>query len=325
LNLKLLSAGTCCLQLFTVNLTIAMIPASAYTVAPQIWHWHNLPIAYQSLGTSGPALVLVHGFGASLGHWRKNIPELAQHHRVFALDLVGFGGSAKPLDLAYTFETWGQQIADFCQEVVGEAAYLVGNSIGCIAAMQAAVTQPAIARGAVLLNCSLRMLHERRRAQIPWHQQLSTPLIQSLLSIKPIGYFFFQQLANPKTIKQILRQAYSRVDAVTDELVHLILAPAQDPGAAEVFIAFTRYSQGPLPEDLLAVLSCPALIVWGEADPWEPLELGRKLADFPAVERFVTLPNVGHCPQDEAPEQVNALIRQWVADQISCFCPDSLP
>jgi pimeloyl-ACP methyl ester carboxylesterase len=90
------------------------------------------------------------------------------------------------------------------------------------------------------------------------------------------------------------------------------MAPTTDPGAADVFLAFTAYSQGPLPEDLLAVLPCPALLVWGEADPWEPIELGRQLANFSTVQQFIPLKGVGHCPQDEAPEQVNAILREWI-------------
>ena len=54
------------------------------------------------------------------------------------------------------------------------------------------------------------------------------------------------------------------------------------------------------------------LIAWGEADPWEPIALGRELANFPVVEEFVTLPGVGHCPQDEVPQQVNPLLLRWL-------------
>lgn len=290
------------------------------------WVWRGFPIAYQTQGMEGTPVVLVHGFGASSGHWRKNIPALAAENRVFALDLIGFGSSAKPQpgplqeghQVPYTFETWGHQLVDFCREVVQEPVVFVGNSIGCIAAMQAAVQEPAIARGVALLNCSLRMLHERRRDSVPWHQQLSTPIIQSLLSVKPLGEFFFRQVAQPKVIRNILGQAYPRKEAITDELIEIILTPAQDRGAADVFLAFTRYSQGPLPEDLLAVLPCPALMIWGDADPWEPIELGRTLlGQWPAVEKFVALAGVGHCPQDEAPELINPLLQDWLAQNFS--------
>ncbi|MFM7428209.1 MAG: alpha/beta fold hydrolase [Elainella sp.] len=289
--------------------------SSPLLAPPQTWLWQGFDVCYQTQGESGPAVILVHGFGASWGHWRKNIPVLAQNCRVFALDLLGFGGSAKPAPnqpLGYTFETWGQQIADFCREIVGAPAVLVGNSVGCIAAMQAAVIAPELVQSVALLNCSLRLLHDRRRAQQPWFKQIGAPLLQNLLSIKPLGHGFFRLLAKPNTVRKILLQAYANPAAVTDELIEILMAPAAAPGAADVFIAFTRYSQGPLPEDLLAELPCPALLLWGEADPWEPVDLGRKLADFPAVQNFIALPGVGHCPQDEAPDQVNPILQAWI-------------
>jgi len=279
------------------------------------WIWQGFTICYQTQGTTGPAVVLVHGFGASWWHWRKNIPVLAENCRVYAIDLIGFGGSAKPEPgdkIAYTLETWGQQVADFCREVVGEAAFLVGNSIGCIVAMQAAVSQPDIALGVALLNCSLRLLHDRKRATLPWIRRAGAPLLQRVLSIKPVGEFFFNQVAKPKTVRKILLKAYANAEVVTDELVDILTSPASDPGAVAVFLAFTSYSTGPLPEDLLPLLPCPAIILWGAADPWEPIELGRELANFEQVQKFIPLEGVGHCPQDEAPELVNPILQDWI-------------
>jgi len=266
-------------------------------------------------GTKGPAVILVHGFGASWGHWRKNIPVLAETCQVYAIDLIGFGASAKPQPnekITYTLETWGKQIVDFCQQVVGKPAFLVGNSIGCIVAMQAAVSSPDIALSIALINCSLRLLHDRKRQNLPWIRRVGTPLLQKFLSIKSIGNFFFSQLAQPKTVKRILLQAYNVKEAVTDELVDILMKPARDPGAADVFLAFTNYSSGPLPEDLLPILPCQAIILWGTADPWEPIDLGRELANFPQVQKFIPLEGVGHCPQDEAPELVNSLLQEWI-------------
>jgi pimeloyl-ACP methyl ester carboxylesterase len=282
------------------------------------WIWQDFPICYQTEGTTGPAVVLVHGFGASWAHWRKNIPVLAQNCRVYAIDLIGFGASAKPQpgeQIAYTLETWGQQVADFCREVVGEPAFLVGNSIGCIVAMQAAVSNPDIALGVALLNCSLRLLHDRKRVTLSLSRRYGAPLLQRLLSIEPVGEFFFNQLAKPKTVRKILLQAYANAEMVTDELVDILTSPASDPGAGAVFLAFTSYSTGPLPEDLLPLLACPAIILWGTADPWEPIKLGRELANFPQVEKFIPLEGVGHCPQDEAPELVNPILLDWILER----------
>ncbi|HEY9617823.1 MAG TPA: alpha/beta fold hydrolase [Microcoleaceae cyanobacterium] len=284
-------------------------------LATQVWQWRGFPITYQTQGSQGAAVVLIHGFGASLGHWRKNLPVLAKAHRVYALDLIGFGGSAKPkpgTEMAYTFDTWGQQIADFCREVVGEPVVLVGNSIGCIAAMQAAIVAPELALGVVMINCSLRLLHDRRRATQPWYKQLGAPLLQQILKFPAIGRAFFNQIARPETVRKILLKAYIRAEAVTEELIDLLMVPAQDTGAADVFLAFTGYSQGPLPEDLLEVLPCPAVLLWGADDPWEPIALGREWAAFPQVQAFIPLEGVGHCPQDEAPELVNPLLQEWI-------------
>ncbi|RMF23683.1 MAG: alpha/beta fold hydrolase, partial [Cyanobacteria bacterium J083] len=231
------------------------------------------------------------------------------------IDLIGFGGSAKPTpgqEIDYTFNTWGEQVADFCQQVVGTPAYLVGNSIGCIVAMQTAVDHPELVLGIAAINCSLRLLHERKLAQLPWYRRLGAPLLQKLLSNKLIGYLFFRQLAQPKVIKKILLQAYKRSEAVTDELVNILIKPTQDPGAADVFLAFIGYSQGPLAEDLLPKLQCKIIFLWGTDDPWEPIELGRQLANFSSVEDFIPLPGLGHCPQDEAPEIVNPILEEWI-------------
>jgi pimeloyl-ACP methyl ester carboxylesterase len=288
------------------------------STSTKTWIWRGFPICYQTQGTTGPSVVLVHGFGASWGHWRKNIPILAENSRVYAIDLIGFGGSAKPqpdTEMAYTLETWGEQVADFCREVVGEPAFLVGNSIGCIVVMQAAVSNPEISLSVALLNCSLRLLHDRKRETLPWSRRFGAPVLQRVLSIKAIGQFFFRQVAQPKTVRKILLQAYINSEAVTEELVDILTVPASDPGAAAVFLAFTSYSSGPLPEDLLPLLPCPALIVWGTDDPWEPIDLGRELANYPQVLKFIPLEGVGHCPQDEAPELVNPILQDWIWEQ----------
>ncbi|BAY36503.1 hypothetical protein NIES2111_08300 [Nostoc sp. NIES-2111] len=289
------------------------------STSTKTWIWRGFPICYQTQGTVGPAVVLVHGFGASWSHWRKNIPVIAQNCRVYAIDLIGFGGSAKPqpdTEITYTLETWGEQLADFCREVVGEPAFLVGNSIGCIVVMQAVVSNPEIGLSVALLNCSLRLLHDRKRETLPWSRRYGAPLLQRVLSVKPIGQFFFRQVAQPKTVRKILLQAYVNSEAVTEELVDILTAPASDPGAVAVFLAFTSYSSGPLPEDLLPVLPCPAIIIWGAKDPWEPIELGRELINYPQVLKFIPLEGVGHCPQDEAPELVNPLLQDWIRERL---------
>ncbi|MGG6293788.1 alpha/beta fold hydrolase [Leptolyngbya sp. AN02str] len=292
-----------------------MTLSQSVAVTTHTWTWQGLPIRYQTAGTSGAPMILIHGFGAHSDHWRKNLPVLAETNRVYAIDLLGFGFSAKPpagQPLSYTFETWGQQVVDFCKEIIGEPAFLIGNSIGCIVALQAAVLNPALARGVVMINCSLRLLHERRRELLPWYRNYPSAILQKVLAYQTIGQFFFSRIAKAKTVKKVLLQAYGRKEAVTDELVNLLLKPAAEPGAADVFLAFIGYSQGPLAEDLLPQVQCPVLVLWGDRDPWEPIDMGREYANYPMVEDFISLEGLGHCPQDEAPEVVNLILQDWV-------------
>ncbi|MFN3680352.1 alpha/beta fold hydrolase, partial [Thermosynechococcus sp.] len=90
---------------------------AAFPTADWLWRGHR--ICYSVNGRGAP-VVLVHGFGASIGHWRKNIPALtAAGYRVYALDLLGFGASAKP-DLTYSLDLWAELLADFWQAHIAQ-------------------------------------------------------------------------------------------------------------------------------------------------------------------------------------------------------------
>jgi len=93
------------------------------------WKWRGHDINYIEMGDSSkPALVLIHGFGASSYHWRYNIPVLARDYHVFAFCKLGFGLSSKPI-LDYTPEVWRDQTVDFLKELVQKPATLAGNSL----------------------------------------------------------------------------------------------------------------------------------------------------------------------------------------------------
>ncbi|OVA19586.1 Alpha/beta hydrolase fold-1 [Macleaya cordata] len=291
------------------------------------WNWRDYSIRYQFSGNSGPALVLVHGFGANSDHWRKNIPVLAKSHRVYAIDLIGYGYSDKPnprefgVNSFYTFETWATQLNEFCTNVIKDEAFFICNSIGGLVGLQAAVMEPQICKGIVLLNISLRMLHIKKQ---PWFGRPFIRSFQSLLRNTAVGKFFFKTVATPQSVKSILCQCYHDTSQVTEELVEKILLPGLEPGAVDVFLEFICYSEGPLPEELLPQVKCPVLVAWGDKDPWEPIDLGRVYGEFDVVEDFVVLSDVGHCPQDEAPHLVNPLVESFVARHASAKASASM-
>jgi pimeloyl-ACP methyl ester carboxylesterase len=127
-------------------------------ITPQIsqsiyWEWKSWQVHYVQAGTVGPNLVLIHGFGASTDHWRKNIEVLSAHYRVWAVDLLGFGRSQKP-KITYGADLWRDQLRDFCAQVVQETVFIAGNSLGGYISLCFAVDCPEWTQGLILLNCA---------------------------------------------------------------------------------------------------------------------------------------------------------------------------
>lgn len=261
-------------------------------------------------------MLLIHGFGANCDHWRKNLPELGRSCRVYAIDLLGYGYSDKPDPRAapanslYNFENWGAQAVDFIQQVIGTPAVCVCNSVGGLVGLQAAQMAPQLVPAVQVINISLRMLHVSKQNPL---QRPAVNALQNVLRETDIGRWFFQSVAKPQSVRNILQQCYGDPTAVTDDLVDVILKPGLQPGAVDVFLDFISYSGGPTPEELMSSCPVPVSVVWGEADPWEKYEWGVKFKDFQPVEEFISLPGVGHCPQDEAPQLVNPIVQRFVA------------
>jgi pimeloyl-ACP methyl ester carboxylesterase len=123
----------------------------------------------------------------------------------------------------------------------------------------------------------------------------------------------FHLLARPAVVRQVLQQAYPSGGHVDDELVELLMQPSRDPGARESFRGFVNLFDDWLAPQLLEQLQTPVRMLWGEADPWEPVtEAQRWRRAYPCIADLQVLPGLGHCPHDEAPEQVNPILRRWL-------------
>lgn len=264
------------------------------------------------MGTGKP-LVLIHGFGASLGHWRKNIPVLAEAgYRVFALDLLGFGGSDKPA-LDYTLELWQQQVKDFWDAHIAEPTVFVGNSIGALLSLIVVTEYPEIATGGILINCAGGLNHRPGEFNLPMRVVMGG--FTKLVSSKITGPILFNLIRQKSRIRRTLTQVYRDSEAITEELVDLLYTPSCDPGAQQVFASVLTAPAGPSPVELLPKVKHPLLVIWGEDDPWTPIAgaaiYQQQREDGPDVE-FVGIPNAGHCPHDEKPDAVNGLIVKWL-------------
>ncbi|MDM3854445.1 MAG: alpha/beta fold hydrolase [Aphanizomenon gracile PMC649.10] len=292
------------------------IASSTNPIPGQYWQWRGHNVYYVQAGSAQaqrPPLLLVHGFGASTDHWRKNITELSADFQVFAIDLLGFGRSAKP-NLQYSGDLWRDQLHDFISEIIGQKTILAGNSLGGYACLCVASQRPDSAAGVVLLNSAGPFSQPENQIQP------SINPLQKLLG-KPIKWAFKQRLAQSLlfqytrqkwVIRRTLEKVYLDKSAITDQLVAEIQRPAYDPGALDVFISVFSTPQGQKVDVLLKQLTCPLLLLWGEADPWiKARERSQKFHEYypQLTEYFLT---AGHCPHDEIPEQVNSHLRDWV-------------
>ncbi|BAB73755.1 alpha/beta fold hydrolase [Anabaena sp. FACHB-709] len=300
---------------------------STTPIPGQYWQWRGHKIYYVRAGEKQPQrppLLLVHGFGASTDHWRKNITGLCDDFEVFAIDLLGFGRSAKP-KLQYGGDLWRDQLHDFISEVIGQKAVLAGNSLGGYACLCVAAQLPESAAGVVLLN-SAGPFSETQATPEPeaLQSQIQPPKQSSPLqkrfgnSVKwifrqPLAQFLlFQYVRQGWVIRRTLEKVYLDKSAITNQLVEEIARPAYDVGALDVFVSVFSSPQGEKVDVLLKQLTCPLLMLWGEADPWmNARERSQKFRLYypELTEHFL---RAGHCPHDEVPNQVNPLLQEWV-------------
>ena len=270
------------------------------------------------------AVLLIHGFGANTNHWRFNQPVLAQQAPTYAIDLLGFGRSDQPRArlkdepvasdaVHYGFDLWGQQVADFCTAVVQRPVLLVGNSIGGVVALRAAQLLGERCRGVVLIDCAQRLMDDKQLATQPAWMAWIRPLLKTMVRQRWLSTALFRNAARPGVIRSVLKQAYPSGHNIDDELVELLFEPTQREGAAEAFRGFINLFDDYLAPQLMAEMSTPVDLIWGEQDPWEPIAEAKRWAETIACIRSLeVIPSAGHCPHDEAPDQVNQVLRQLI-------------
>ena len=114
-------------------------------------------------------------------------------------------------------------------------------------------------------------------------------------------------------IRSVLKQAYPSGANIDDDLVDLLFLPTQRDGAAEAFRGFINLFDDHLAPQLMEELSLPVDLIWGEHDPWEPIaEAERWSRTLKCVQSLSVIANAGHCPHDEAPDQVNPVLQMLI-------------
>ena len=175
----------------------------------------SVRVNYIQHGDTGLPVVFVHGFGASGFHWRYQIAELAKTHRVFALDLLGFGLSDKP-NISYSNEYWGMQVSSFIREVVGEPAVVVGNSLGCIVSLKAATLDSSLIRGLVFINTPGNFLQGLSPVDSPLPLSLAQlPLAKQQVLTVPRKWQRRVAVEGTRTLRRLYRVASAAAFAIS--------------------------------------------------------------------------------------------------------------
>lgn len=257
-------------------------------------------------------VIFIHGFGASIEHWRHNLPVIAQGRTVYALDLLGFGASRKA-DVEYSAALWTEQVHDFWQAFIGTSVILVGNSIGSLVCLNATATYPEMVSGLAML--SLPDVSVRETVLPPLIRPLVTTL-ENLVASPFLIKNILKIVRQPNLIRRWAGLAYPNKAAVTDELVEILSSPAYDDGSGQTLVRLSRSvrkaSFAKSVKDLLPQINIPILLIWGLEDKMIPPNQARAIASLNSCVKLIELPSVGHCPHDEDPELFNSLLLDWL-------------
>ncbi len=284
------------------------------------WVWRGWRIRYTYLRShhphkaNFPPIILLHGFGASIGHWRQNLEQLRQNHTVYALDLLGFGASEKAI-APYNVDFWVDLVEDFWHSFIRQPAILIGNSIGSLISLTMAAQRPTLVCGLVMISLPDPGL---QMEAIPPRLIPLVDGIQSLVASRLILQPLFYLLRRPAMVRQWAKLAYHNPAAITDELVDILSRPARDHGAAQAFCRLFNIMGsprlGPAVKTLLPQITVPILLIWGSQDRLIPMQLAkpRQYLQYNPNIQLVELDQAGHCPHDECPEKINQEILNWI-------------
>jgi 2-hydroxymuconate-semialdehyde hydrolase len=250
---------------------------------------------------SGEPLLLVHGLGAWSFSWRKVLEPLSRSVRTIVPDLRGFGLSDKTTG-GFSVDEQASLLLRLMDTLGIERAVFCGHSFGGEVSMRVAMRAPARVRGLVLV-CSGGYV---RKWVLP-----GEPLMQRWPALSGwIARFVF---LNRRFVRRALRGCYFDPACAGEDAVEGYLLPAQAPGAPAAFVRMIRSIDPGSHASRIPTIPHPALVIWGENDPWIPLSHGERLArDLPEAELAV-IPRCGHAPQEEHPDQFTPLVLRFLA------------
>mgnify|MGYP002629378354 CR=1 FL=1 len=262
----------------------------------------DLDLHYLEAG-EGPPVLLLHGWPTHAGLWRHALPEIGRSRRAIALDLPGFGRSAKPLDASYSFTFFERVLEGFCDALgldrPGLAVHDLGGPVGLFWAVR---HRERVRELAVLDTLVFPELHWTVKAFV---------LATRLPGVK-------QYLASPGGIARAMRFGVNDKARMTDAVVALYQAPFADAAARRALLK-AGGALSPRGFDTIAAgigdFDVPVCLLYGTKDrilPDTERTMGRLKSALPQAQ-VTALPGIGHFLQEDAPDEVARVLADFFA------------
>lgn len=253
----------------------------------------------------GPAVVLVHGLGGFAQSWRHNIPALARVATVFALDLPGFGLSAKPPG-RYGLVDSARALHGFIHAMGLDRVAIVGHSLGGAVGLTYALMHPVRVERIGLLGALVP--GSSYRPSVPY-RVAATPLLGELLALCGCA---------PVYRAAISRCFHAPVAAEIDFLVREGYAARTSPEAKAAYLATLRDVRRDVLDHAsdyrraLATLEAPVLLIHGQQDGVVAADHSREAAEVLPQATVRWIDGCGHFPQIEHAEIVNSWLTEFL-------------
>ncbi|MFB3886169.1 MAG: alpha/beta fold hydrolase [Thermodesulfobacteriota bacterium] len=275
------------------------------SLVPQTVRIKGQTIFYTVKGEGKP-LLLIHGYGAGMWVWEKQIDILSQFYRVYALDLIGHGFSDRP-KVPYTPEAYFHFLRDFMDGVGIEKAVLIGNSMGGGIAWGMAALFPERVERLILINCTPPDVLD----------QVRNESFRTLVAIKDIPLLPYLVMAcrGKNSVRWILLECVSDMKLITPEVLNRQYQLSRIQGTTWVlYSTFKNAKEAPKLKEYLARIHQPTLLLWGGRDLIFPPSVGETLHQAISGSEFQIIKRSGHIPMWETPEEVNQAILSFLEE-----------
>ncbi|MEM8533234.1 MAG: alpha/beta hydrolase [Chloroflexota bacterium] len=257
---------------------------------------HTARLSYLHVGTTGPTIVLLHGWGAFKELWWATLTALAPSAQLFAIDLPGHGQS--PIDDTRRMEHIAQRVVQFCTAQQLEQIILVGHSMGGNAAIELTLSQSSLVQSLVLVDAATNTgqmplyLRSYRNNMITW-----SILRLGVLLTKQFQPFGKQipHLHGGGIIRPALRRIAHHVDHDVTALHILLHNLMTNP-------INTRLSN----------IQVPTLVISGQFDTLVPPAMSRATAKAIPGAQYCVIPGSSHNPMDEKPTDFVRVLAQFL-------------